>query len=239
MPDATMKAKVARVLTALDTVLATPEIEVSDDPLGELVATILSQNTTDTNSGRAFDRLCARFPTWREVLDASRDELIAAIRVAGLAETKAETIQSALTALDADGGEPSLDCIRLMSDDEAIRFLSAFKGVGVKTAACVLLFGLGRDVCPVDTHVHRVLNRLGVVVTKSPDATFAALQPLAPEGCAYTLHVLLVRFGRRVCHARNPLCSECVLFDECVFDAKHGHAERQTAASVRGKRQGG
>ena len=216
--------------------LGPPEPEVSDDPLGELVATILSQNTTDTNSGRAFDQLRERLPTWSAVRAAPRDDLIATIRVSGLAETKAEAIQSALRALDVVGGEPSLEGIRAMTDDEAIRFLSAFKGVGVKTAACVLLFGLGRDVCPVDTHVHRVLNRLGVVVSKSPDGTFVALEPLVPDGKAYELHVLLVQFGRRVCHARNPFCSECVLFDECAFEDKYAHAERQSASSVRGKR---
>jgi len=231
MPDEETKKKVARIVNMLTRSLGTPTREVSDDPLGELIAAILSQNTTDTNSHRAFNQLRRRFPKWSDVRDAPRDELISAIRVSGLAETKAEAIQSALRALDADGGEPSLERIRAMTDEEALQFLCAFKGVGVKTAACVLLFGLGREVCPVDTHVHRVLNRLGVVASKSPEETFAALEPMVPEGKAYELHVLLVRLGRRVCHARNPLCSECVLFDECAFEDKHTHAERPVTAA--------
>lgn len=200
--------------------LGTPRRLVSDDPLEELVATILSQNTTDANSNRAFEALRERFPTWREVRDASREELLATIRIAGLAETKAETIQTFLRALGDNRGEPSLEFIRTLNDEEALTFLTAFRGVGVKTAACVLLFALGREICPVDTHVHRVLNRLGVVKTKSPEETFFALRPLVPEGKAFELHVLLVRFGRKVCRARHPRCGECVLFDACAFEGK-------------------
>lgn len=212
--------EIASLVDELQMFLGTPVRVISEDPLEELVATILSQNTTDTNSHRAFEALRERFPTWRDVRDAPREELLAAIHVAGLAKTKAETIQTLLRALDENQEEPSLDVIRTLNDEEALQFLTSFRGIGVKTAACVLLFGLGREVCPVDTHVHRVLNRLGVVKTKSPEETFFALRPLVPEGKAFELHVLLVRFGRRICRARNPRCGECVLFDVCTFEGK-------------------
>jgi endonuclease-3 len=225
--------KIARILRLLEAELGTPEMEVSNDPLGELVGTILAQNTTDTNSHRAYECLQERFPMWREVRDAPLDDVMEAIRIGGLAESKARTIQGVLRELPTDSDdEPTLEDIWNYDDDAAIRWLSHFKGVGVKTASCVLLFGMGRDVFPVDTHVHRVSNRVGLVATSSPDETHVMMTPAIPDGKAYALHVLLIRFGRRVCKARNPNCSACVLFDECAYEERHELAAKQTEQAI-------
>ncbi len=216
-------AKIDRILRALEDEIGRPEREVSGDPVGEIVGTILSQNTTSANSRKAYGQLVEVFPTWAAVRDASREELVDVIRPAGLAETKSATILNVLRALPAPDGQPSLDHIGDMNNDDATAHLVAFNGVGVKTATCVLVFALGRDVCPVDTHVHRVANRLGLVETKTPDRTYAALGSVIPDGKAYAAHVLFVGFGRRVCKARKPLCNVCPVFDECAHDERHEH----------------
>ena len=219
-------AKVDRILSALTGAIGAPEHEVSGDPVGEIVGTILSQNTTSANSGRASDALRLALPTWSDVRDADRGLLVDTIRAAGLADTKAATIQRVLEALPTPDGEPSLDALNDMDNDDATAHLVAFNGVGVKTAACVLVFALGRDICPVDTHVHRVANRLGLVATKDRDKTYGALKSVIPPGRSYDAHVLLVRFGRATCKARNPLCHTCPVFDDCAFDERHDHAAR-------------
>ncbi|MFS8799988.1 endonuclease III domain-containing protein [Synechococcus sp. R60.3] len=185
------------------------------DLLDELVGTILSQNTTDTNSSRAFRALKAAFPSWEAVLAADPADLAQVIRSGGLAHLKAVRIQEILAAIQERQGSLSLDFLRELDDAGALDFLLSLKGVGLKTATCVLLFGLGRDLCPVDTHVHRVANRLGLVRAKHPDDTFAQLSPQIPRGKAYSLHVNFVRLGKRICKARMPECGRCPLRPTC------------------------
>ncbi len=185
------------------------------DLLDELVGTLLSQNTTDHNSSRAFRALKAAFPSWEAVLAADPTELAQVIRPGGLAHLKAARIQEILAAIVEQQGSLSLDFLRELDDANALAYLLSLKGVGLKTATCVLLFGLGRDLCPVDTHVHRVANRLGLVRTRHPDETFAQLAPRIPVGKAYSLHVNLVRLGKRICKARLPECGRCPLRHEC------------------------
>ncbi len=183
--------------------------------LDDLVGTILSQNTSDINSRRAFDALKCRYPTWADVLNGDPQEIEATIRPGGLAATKSRRILSVLTAIQAREGSLSLERLAQLSDGEAMAYLLALKGVGLKTAACVLMFGLGRDLCPVDTHVHRVANRLGWVSTRQPDQTFVALQPQIPSGKAYSLHINLIHLGKHLCTARQPHCTHCPLSIHC------------------------
>jgi len=185
--------------------------------LDELIGTILSQNTNDRNSSRAFASLKSSFPKWDLLLDAPASEIAKSIEIGGLANQKAQRIKAILAELVRTYGSPSLEFLADFSDDAVLEFLTSFKGVGVKTAGCVLLFGLGRDVCPVDTHIHRILNRLGILSTKHADATFAELQPNVPARKAYSLHVNLIRHGKRVCHARKPNCQICMLAEACKF----------------------
>ncbi len=187
------------------------------DPVTELVLTLLSQNTSDTNSGRAFQQLLKRYPNWDAVLDAPVEELEATIRPGGLARSKAPRMQALLTQLRERLG-PDWDASRLaeMPIDEAKRWLTALPGVGPKTAACVLLFSLGRPALPVDTHVHRVAQRLGLIsATASALAAHDLLEAQMPADRFYAFHVSLIRHGRRVCHKQRPRCNACVLYDRC------------------------
>ncbi len=186
------------------------------DPLRCLVGTILSQNTNDRNSGLAMEQLDAAFPDLADAADARLDRVAAAIRPAGLHRQKARSIRSALRAVREDRGRVSLDFLRRRSDDEVRAYLLALPGVGPKTAACVLLFALRRPVLPVDTHVHRVSRRLGLIPDETTaEAAHEALGLTVPDELTYPFHVLLIEHGRRTCHARRPACPECVLNDVC------------------------
>lgn len=192
-------------------------VHFQPDLLDELIGTILSQNTTDKNSSRAFASLKQAFPTWDSALSAPTQKLATAIKIGGLANIKAKRIKAILAELKAKTGALSLAPIREMNDKDAMDYLQSFKGVGFKTAACVLMFGLGRDLCPVDTHIHRILNRLGILTTTHADETFLQLQPLVPKGKSYSLHINLIRHGKQVCKAQTPNCNRCVLAEECAF----------------------
>ncbi len=186
------------------------------DPLEELVLTILSQSTTDRNRDRAWDALRDRYPAWNAVRRAPRAELETTIRIAGLATQKAAAIHTALERLQSEVGSPSLDHLTEMSDDDALAYLSSFKGVGIKTAACVLCFALGRSVLPVDTHVYRIAIRLGWVPPgATPAATHRVLNQHVPEGIRFALHIHLIELGRDLCTARRPSCERCPLADTC------------------------
>lgn len=189
----------------------------TNDPVTELVLTLLSQNTSDTNSGRAFQQLLKRYPSWDSVLAAPTAELEETIRPGGLARTKAPRMQALLAELQARLG-PEWDGSRLatMPIAEAKRWLTELPGVGPKTAACVLLFSLGRPALPVDTHVHRVAQRLGLISERvGALAAHELLEAQMPTERYYAFHVTLIRHGRRVCQKQRPKCGECVLFDRC------------------------
>ena len=187
------------------------------DPVTELVLTLLSQNTSDTNSGRAFQQLLARYPDWDAVLASDPAELEETIRPGGLAPTKARRMRELLTQLRARlGPEWDASLLATLPIGEAKEWLVSLPGVGPKTAACVLLFSLGRDALPVDTHVHRVSQRLGLIGAKvNAVKAHDALEAQLPPGKYYDFHVSIIRHGRRVCHARRPRCGECVLRDRC------------------------
>jgi endonuclease-3 len=186
-----------------------------------LIATILSQNTNDKNSHRAFLSLREKMPTWEGVASAPLGRLKSAIRVGGMANQKGPRIRNVLRRIRQKYGRYDLSALRRKGDEEVIRELTSLDGVGVKTAACVLLFSLGRDVFPVDTHVHRICSRLGLVPgSRSPEQTFRMMQALIPSGRAYTLHTNMIRFGRKICRASNPACGICPLFAECLFPGK-------------------
>ena len=214
------RRQLARVVALLDDAYGRPALTPRLPPVDELVYTVLSQNTADVNTDRTFAALRRRFPTWSAVRDAPVEEVEAAISLGGLAATKAPRIKAILTALSAPGeaAEPDLGALDDLDDEAAAAWLEALPGVGPKTAACVLLFSLGRPVMPVDTHVHRLARRLGLVDDGvSAEQAHPLLTALAgPQpGQIYAAHVDLVRHGRRVCHARRPRCGECVLAGLC------------------------
>ena len=185
-------------------------------PMEVLVQTILSQNTSDRNSGRAFERLVASFDTWQDVADASIGEISNSIKAGGLGEVKARYIKQALGEIQRrlDGFE--LDFLRELSVDEARDWLRQLPGVGMKTASCVLIFSLGMPALPVDTHVLRVAKRLGLVDSRvSAEKAHKLLEGLVPSQDVYQFHVLLIEHGRKICKAQRPRCKDCVLRELC------------------------
>jgi endonuclease-3 len=188
------------------------------DPVSELVSTILSQNTNDVNRDVAFDRLVARYPTWEQVREASIEEVIDAIRPAGLANQKGPRIQDALHTIARERGELDLDFLADWPVEESKAWLTSIKGVGPKTAAIVLLFSLGKPAFPVDTHVHRVTKRLGLIGPRTTrEKAHVDLEALVPPEDYYAFHLNVIRHGRQVCASRKPRCSECILKDLCDY----------------------
>ena len=186
------------------------------DPLDELVLGVLSQNTSDTNSGRAFDRLKDVFPDWQSALGAETPRIEEAIRPGGLAPTKAVRIKSLLAEIVDRRGSFDLRFLGDMPLSEARAWLESLPGVGPKTAAVTLLFSLDRPVLPVDTHVHRVALRLGLAPEKaSAEQTQALLEPLLTPEEVYPFHMYLIQHGRRTCFARRPRCPICALRQGC------------------------
>ena len=191
--------------------------------LDELVSTILSQNTNDTNRDRAFNQLRVRFPTWEQVRDAEEDEVIDAIKTAGLANQKGPRIQNLLRQVSEQRGNLDLDFLSDMPAEQASDWLMGFKGVGPKTAAIVLQFSLGKAAFPVDTHIYRVTGRLGLRPAKmNAQRAHEHLAHLFPEETYYAAHLNIIRLGREVCGARNPKCDYCPLNDICLYFAELG-----------------
>jgi endonuclease-3 len=189
-----------------------------ENPLDSLIHTLLSQNTTGTNCDRAYANLRRRFRTWETVWEASLKELIGAIRPGGLANIKAVRIKALLDEIWRQQGHFDLSFLRDLSDEEVRAYLARFKGIGSKTTACVLLFGLGRAAFPVDTHVFRVCRRLGFLNGQpTAEKAQAFLEPLVRPRDCHALHVYLVEHGRQVCKAHRPACGECVLSALCAY----------------------
>ncbi|MDP2726348.1 MAG: endonuclease III [Dehalococcoidia bacterium] len=186
------------------------------DPLSELIYTILSQNTSDVNSHRAFQRLRAAFPTWEKLMAAPVEEIAGAIQVGGLAFVKAPRIKAVLTRIAEERGSLDLSFLRDMEAQQARAWLRELPGVGAKTASIVLLFALGKPALPVDTHVHRVSRRLGLIGERdSAEKAHDLLEALLHPNDYYDFHVNVLTHGRRVCTARNPRCTVCVVNGLC------------------------
>jgi endonuclease-3 len=192
------------------------------DPLGELVLTILSQHTAHAHSRRALQALRARFLTWEGVRDADVREIEAVIRPAGLARTKAPRIKAILVQIGAEHGALELGFLAALPVEDALRWLNRLPGVGQTTAACVLLFGLGRPVFPVDTGIHRVARRMGIVPeSASPAEVQAVVQAAIPARWVYALHVNSIRHARQLCTPRHPRCEVCPVNDVCDHFRAH------------------
>jgi endonuclease-3 len=218
MPTSASTAEIMEIHRQLRDRYGDPPHRADGDPLAALVNTILSQNTNDRNRDIAFAALRAQFPTWEAVRDAPIDAVIEAIRPAGLAPTKGPNIQAALRQITAERGELSLAFLDMLPLEEARRWLTKLNGVGPKTAAIVLLFALGRPAFPVDTHIHRVTRRLGLIPQNtSRERAHILLEALIPPELYWTLHLNLIEHGRQICHARKPACGKCPLRTQCTY----------------------
>jgi len=216
-----LKRRVNKVLQILERKYGTPSDRKVNNPLDILIQTILSQNTNDLNRDRAFQRLKIQFPYWENVLDARMKAVVEAIRPAGLANQKAKHIRETLRWIQKHHRKLSLSFLQGMDSDEIKNTIGGLKGIGPKTINCLLLFGMGREAFPVDTHVLRVGKHLGLIPERmNAEKAHQWMAPLVPQGKSLSLHLNLIRFGRSICKAKNPQCNICCLSKECVTKFK-------------------
>lgn len=200
--------------------------------LDSLIATILSQATTNANSSRAFKYLKTAYPTWSVARSASSTDIAATIRAGGLADQKAPRILAILNKL---GEDPSLEHLRDLTNEQVKKELCLFPGVGPKTAACVLMFNMQRAEFPVDTHVRRLCGRIGWTESNAtPEKVYNEMNACLPDDIKYEMHVLLIEHGRKICKARAPKCDECALTENCRFFAENMNREKNIESSVDG-----
>lgn len=196
---------------------------LGESPLSVLIQTILSQNTSDRNSGPAFASLLASFNSWEDMANAAISEIADSIRAGGLGEVKAKYIKQALEEIQRRQGGLELEFLKQLPLDEARDWLRVLPGVGMKTASCVLLFSLGMPALPVDTHIFRVTRRLRLVNPKvSVEQAHRLLESMVPPDEVYRFHILVIEHGRRVCKAKRPRCYECVLQRLCPIYGEFG-----------------
>jgi len=214
-----MTSLISRIVRRLET-LHGPRpwriVPSANGGLDGLIGTVLSQHTSDANSDAAYENLRRAFPTWRACMNAPPGRVQKAIRCGGLARQKTRSIQAILRRLYTDRGELSLAFLKRKPLAQARQYLRSLPGVGPKTAACVLLFYLGKPALPVDTHVHRLARRLGLIpADASAEDAHEILEAACPPRLVYAFHVLLIAHGRKICRARDPRCDECILADIC------------------------
>ncbi len=212
-----IQERIREILGLLQGEYDIPEWQPSGDPVSVLVQTILSQNTSDTNSRGAFRSLLASFDNWEEVADADVDTIAQCIRCGGLGRIKSLRLKQALKEIVWQRGHLDLDFLSQLSLSDAQAWLEKLPGVGLKTARCVLLFSLGMPALPVDTHVLRVAKRLGLISPKAslPEA-HCTLGKMVPPEDVYQFHVLVIEHGRKTCQARRPNCQDCALKKICI-----------------------
>jgi endonuclease-3 len=216
MPGEGIASDVTRVIDLLTSEYGNRDWQPDHQPLATLVRTILSQNTSDTNSTRAFRSLMAAFPRWEDVAAAEVDEIARAIESGGLAQVKARYIKKALGEIKRQRGNLELGFLNRLPLAEAREWLLRLPGIGTKTANCVFLFALGRPALPVDTHVFRVARRLCLIDSRASMAEAnRELERLVPAERVYEFHVLVIEHGRKVCKAQRPRCLQCVLSRVC------------------------
>jgi endonuclease-3 len=195
-----------------------PQNDCADDPLDELIGTILSQATTSQNSRRTFANLKRSFKDWEAVRRAPAEKIEEAIRLGGLAQVKSVTIKNILNEIKTRAGKLDLSFLHTVAAAEAWEFLSSLKGVGPKTAACVLLFACKQPFFPMDTHIFRIARRLGLIAEKGSDLqAHRQMGQLIPADKHYSLHINLILHGRAVCRPRNAQCEKCCLIEHCRF----------------------
>lgn len=216
------KAKLNTLIKKLSGYFGKPfdPIESPSDILDVLIATKLSQNTTDKSSFKAYTNLKKKYSNWDKVGNAGIEEIKDCIKVCGLANTKAKNIKTMFLKMKKNYKNLNLEFLKSYDDEKIYEELLQYEGLGVKTISCVLIFAMGRDAFPVDTHVHRILNRIGIVKTNTAEKTFEVVKDKISVGSKYELHSNLIKFGRNICKAKNPLCNICFMYNECEFKEK-------------------
>ncbi|MDD5174642.1 MAG: endonuclease III [Candidatus Omnitrophica bacterium] len=212
---------IMKILKVLKRAYGAPPGRRRSDPIDEIIRTILSQNTSDRNSLAAFAVLKKSFKSWEALLDTDTAKLARLIRHAGLANIKAKRIKEVLLEIKRRERRLSLASLKNMDTGEAILYLKSLKGIGPKTAACVLLFSFGKPVMPVDTHIYRVTGRLGLIPKDlSVEEAHRLLSDAVPKNLIYDFHLGIIEHGRKTCKAQNPKCGVCLLYSLCRFKDK-------------------
>jgi len=218
-----LRSRAAKIDEILTDLYGRQEIEGDDDPIDTLVETILSQNTTDKNSHKAFQVLKQNYVIWEDLMGERPTKVAKLIRSGGLADIKANRILDALKFIKRTRGELSLEFLRQMSPSDADEWLAQMKGVGPKTRGIVLLFALKMPAFPVDTHIHRVTKRLGLIgLGTSREKAQEELAGLVPQKEFYNFHINLIEHGRAICQARKPRCGECKIRHLCDYNSRFG-----------------
>jgi endonuclease-3 len=206
------------IIQNLERTYGVPPNERASDPLDMLIKIILSQATSDTNSHRTFAALKKRFPTWDRALRARSSTIAETIRSGGLANQKTAVIKDVLRQIKEKHGTIDLGFLHELSSEEAVTYLSQFRGIGPKTIACTLLFACRKEVFPLDTHIFRILRRVGLIPQKCTDArAHQLMNRIVPPGKFYSFHVNLIRHGRALCRPRDPLCERCPIVEYCDY----------------------
>jgi endonuclease-3 len=188
------------------------------EPMHELISTMLSHRTTQKNEAIAFERMWKRFGSWEAIRDAPLDALVESIETSNYPESKAPRIQAALAQIIEERGEPSIEFLRDLPAEEGREWLMSLPGVGIKTASLVLLFCFSKPVLPVDTHVHRVSGRLGLIGPKaSAELAHALLLEQLPSDphVLFNFHIAMLKHGQQICIWGTPRCTRCPLTDRC------------------------
>jgi len=191
------------------------------EPMRELISTMLSHRTNHADEELAYAQMLERFPTWEAVRDAPTDELTEAISPSRYPGSKAPNIQKTLTRIIEERGETNIDFLQNLPADKGLKWLTALPGVGVKTASLVLLFCFSKPVLPVDTHVHRISGRVGLIGPKvSAEKAHKLLLEQLPQNpeTLYTFHINMLRHGQRICTWNNPKCTNCPLTNICNWN---------------------
>lgn len=209
------------IIQNLEATFGEPELKPKSAPLDMLIKIILSQATTDVLSAQTFAALKKRFKTWEKVLAAETGEIAETIKLGGLANQKSKVIKDLLRQIKEARGSLDLNFLQDLPIGEAIEYLQQFRGIGPKTVACTLLFACRKDIFPLDTHIFRVLRRVGIVPQKCSDRrAHEVLDNLVPAGKFYSLHVNLIRLGRKICRPKEPLCERCPIVEYCDYGSE-------------------
>jgi endonuclease-3 len=230
-PDADLRLKTEEVYQLLLAIYGERELKPRREPMHELISTMLSHRTTGKNESEAYHRMWDHFGSWEAIRDAPVAELAQTIQQSNFAEVKAPNIKATLARIINERGEANIDFLRGMPTDQALAWLMDLPGVGIKTASLVLLFCFAKPVMPVDTHVHRVSQRLGLISPKvTPSAAHGLLLALLPPDphVLFNFHVAMLKHGQQICIWSAPRCEHCPLAQLCDWFHEHGEQKNTT-----------
>ncbi len=219
----TRKKRAADSIASLKECYHSPFLNNKSDPLDELIFIMLSQMTNSVSYERVYDRVTSVITDWQQLIEIPLSKLESLIVDAGLFRRRAIRLKQIATRLVRDFGTVSLDTLYEYDDERAQNYLVSLPGIGIKSAKCVLMYSLGRQVLPVDTHTSRIAHRLGLVSKNDPLVADDELAEVVAPNLRFDFHVNAIAHGRAICEARGPKCNNCVLFSLCQSGHRTKH----------------